>query len=211
MLNRLVELAQAKKQVNIAFTYLNEEKFILGIAPANAGNDKILPFIAKGTVEEIMNNLHHSANLPDYVAAALAAKAPAAKEPEADEEDSEIEDAARCQKGDSNGSRCLLDKEHVGKCRFTPAKEIKSLGERQPSPDIGKLTEAPEKKDAPDVELPPVEEPEQRCRVCGCTEMTPCHTDSGPCSWVEKDLCSACQAVESAPAATPVKQATFEF
>jgi len=32
----------------------------------------------------------------------------------------------------------------------------------------------------------------QRCRVCGCTENTPCMTEDGPCYWVEKDLCSAC-------------------
>jgi len=32
------------------------------------------------------------------------------------------------------------------------------------------------------------------CRVCGCTETTPCETESGePCRWVEPDLCSACQ------------------
>jgi len=31
-----------------------------------------------------------------------------------------------------------------------------------------------------------------RCRVCGCTDYDPCITDEGPCSWVEKDLCSAC-------------------
>ena len=32
----------------------------------------------------------------------------------------------------------------------------------------------------------------QRCRVCGCTETTPCNTPEGPCFWVEPDLCSAC-------------------
>ena len=32
----------------------------------------------------------------------------------------------------------------------------------------------------------------QRCRVCGCTEITPCNTPEGPCFWVEPDLCSAC-------------------
>lgn len=30
------------------------------------------------------------------------------------------------------------------------------------------------------------------CRECGCTDDKPCMTDSGPCSWAEKDLCSAC-------------------
>lgn len=34
------------------------------------------------------------------------------------------------------------------------------------------------------------EEPEwRRCRICGCTESTPCR---GGCWWVEKDLCSEC-------------------
>lgn len=32
-------------------------------------------------------------------------------------------------------------------------------------------------------------EPERACRVCGCTETTPCE---GGCAWVEPDLCSAC-------------------
>lgn len=31
------------------------------------------------------------------------------------------------------------------------------------------------------------------CRVCGCSEFNACMTDNGPCHWVEKDLCSACQ------------------
>lgn len=30
---------------------------------------------------------------------------------------------------------------------------------------------------------------EAACRVCGCTETTPC---AGGCAWVEPDLCSAC-------------------
>lgn len=30
------------------------------------------------------------------------------------------------------------------------------------------------------------------CRVCGCTDSTPCQTPDGPCHWVEPDLCSAC-------------------
>jgi hypothetical protein len=29
----------------------------------------------------------------------------------------------------------------------------------------------------------------QTCRICGCSEYTPCH---GGCYWVEEDLCSAC-------------------
>lgn len=32
----------------------------------------------------------------------------------------------------------------------------------------------------------------QKCRICGCTEDTPCMTAEGPCSWVKDDLCSAC-------------------
>jgi len=37
------------------------------------------------------------------------------------------------------------------------------------------------------------EEAEVRtCRVCGCTDTTPCMVDGEPCSWVEKGLCSAC-------------------
>lgn len=30
---------------------------------------------------------------------------------------------------------------------------------------------------------------EQRCRVCGCTELSACE---GGCSWIAADLCSAC-------------------
>ncbi len=32
----------------------------------------------------------------------------------------------------------------------------------------------------------------QICRVCGCSQYEPCETESGPCHWVEEDLCSAC-------------------
>lgn len=39
---------------------------------------------------------------------------------------------------------------------------------------------------------------ERRCRVCGCTENSPCMTEQGFCYWVEEDLCSAC--VEEADA-----------
>ena len=34
------------------------------------------------------------------------------------------------------------------------------------------------------------------CRICGCTENTPCeHADGRPCSWFEEDLtlCSCCE------------------
>lgn len=30
---------------------------------------------------------------------------------------------------------------------------------------------------------------ERACRMCGCTDMRAC---AGGCSWVEEDLCSAC-------------------
>lgn len=40
---------------------------------------------------------------------------------------------------------------------------------------------------------------ERACRICGCTETTPCVDDRGfPCSWVESDLCSACDDKEAA-------------
>lgn len=89
MLKQLVELAKAKKQVNIAFTALTAEKFILGIAPANAGTDKIAPFMAKGTVEEIETQL---AGLDAFITAALSKK-PEVKEPETDKDDGEETDA----------------------------------------------------------------------------------------------------------------------
>lgn len=38
------------------------------------------------------------------------------------------------------------------------------------------------------------------CRVCGCTETTPCEDIEGnTCSWVEPDLCSACAEEERKP------------
>jgi hypothetical protein len=34
---------------------------------------------------------------------------------------------------------------------------------------------------------------EAKCRVCGCTETTPCiDKDGDACWWIEDDLCSAC-------------------
>lgn len=30
------------------------------------------------------------------------------------------------------------------------------------------------------------------CRVCGCSQVNACVTDTGACHWVEPDLCSAC-------------------
>ena len=33
----------------------------------------------------------------------------------------------------------------------------------------------------------------RRCRVCGCTDPSPCiEPDGFPCCWVERDLCSSC-------------------
>ena len=32
----------------------------------------------------------------------------------------------------------------------------------------------------------------RECRVCGCTTFHACKTETGYCSWVEDDLCSAC-------------------
>jgi hypothetical protein len=37
---------------------------------------------------------------------------------------------------------------------------------------------------------------DRECRVCGCTDSQPCVTATGPCSWVEEDLCSACATKE---------------
>lgn len=114
MLKQLVELAKAKKQVNIAFTYLTAEKFILGIAPANAGNDKIAPFLAKGSVEEIETQL---AGLDAFIAAALAKKTEPVKEADPDEEGDGEETAGSQESGVSSqngaGEVKLLER----KCR----------------------------------------------------------------------------------------------
>ena len=32
-----------------------------------------------------------------------------------------------------------------------------------------------------------------KCRVCGCTDITACAADDGPCYWLEDSLCSACR------------------
>lgn len=32
----------------------------------------------------------------------------------------------------------------------------------------------------------------RHCRVCGCSDFRACWTESGPCYWIEYDLCSAC-------------------
>lgn len=33
------------------------------------------------------------------------------------------------------------------------------------------------------------------CRACGCTDLTACVTATGPCAWVDDDLCTACGGV----------------
>jgi hypothetical protein len=45
-----------------------------------------------------------------------------------------------------------------------------------------------------EVEDDEVEVFERRCRRCDCTDYNACIVDGAPCSWVEEDLCSACQA-----------------
>jgi hypothetical protein len=36
---------------------------------------------------------------------------------------------------------------------------------------------------------------EPKCQVCGCTQLLPCVTSDGPCSWIAQGvLCSACLA-----------------
>jgi hypothetical protein len=84
MLKQLVELARAKKQVNIALTHLAEDRFLLGIAPQGAGTDKIAPFLAKGTVAEIETQL---AGLDAYITAALAKKPEPVKAADPDEDE----------------------------------------------------------------------------------------------------------------------------
>lgn len=32
----------------------------------------------------------------------------------------------------------------------------------------------------------------RRCRICRCTDDRACLTPTGPCHWIEQDLCSAC-------------------
>ncbi|MEY2161328.1 hypothetical protein [Rhodanobacter sp. FW106-PBR-LB-2-11] len=54
---------------------------------------------------------------------------------------------------------------------------------------------ASDSESAPDFEAkadvrPPLLSQSGSCRVCGCTESFAC---PGGCSWVEPDLCSACQ------------------
>ena len=30
------------------------------------------------------------------------------------------------------------------------------------------------------------------CKICGCTNETPCITPEGPCAWIMTNLCTAC-------------------
>lgn len=30
------------------------------------------------------------------------------------------------------------------------------------------------------------------CKLCGCTDSTPCMVDGEPCAWIMDDLCTAC-------------------
>ncbi len=34
--------------------------------------------------------------------------------------------------------------------------------------------------------------PTRSCRICGCTDRRACPTGEGPCSWIERELCSGC-------------------
>jgi hypothetical protein len=50
----------------------------------------------------------------------------------------------------------------------------------------------------PDETAVQTEPGDRKCRVCGCTETTPCLDRGGmPCSWVAGDLCSACLPIEA--------------
>lgn len=42
---------------------------------------------------------------------------------------------------------------------------------------------------------------ERECRVCHCTDLTPCtEADGRPCGWAEIDLCTKCEAKAARPA-----------
>jgi hypothetical protein len=45
-----------------------------------------------------------------------------------------------------------------------------------------------------DLMPPPVDTSARVCRVCGCTDTTPCIRRGSACCWVSEDLCSACAA-----------------
>ncbi len=68
----------------------------------------------------------------------------------------------------------------------------KRKGKKKAAKKTGKKTPAKAKrsraKKAPAPPVEPAGEPGV-CRVCGCTDSTPC---PGGCGWVEDDLCSAC-------------------
>ncbi|SFR86819.1 hypothetical protein [Sphingomonas jatrophae] len=46
----------------------------------------------------------------------------------------------------------------------------------------------------PRLDIVPIE-PHTACRACGCTPGDACLHDRQPCSWVEDDLCSRCEAL----------------
>lgn len=61
-----------------------------------------------------------------------------------------------------------------------------------------KLDQVKDLADEMEMDFPSLSElmGEQRCRVCGCTndDCSQCIEKTGePCTWVEDDLCSACQ------------------
>ena len=65
MLKKLAELAEKKEQVNVAFTKGKTDMYLLGIAPKNAGKDKLAPLVIKGTIDEINKQLDEK--LPAYI------------------------------------------------------------------------------------------------------------------------------------------------
>lgn len=38
---------------------------------------------------------------------------------------------------------------------------------------------------------------ERTCRICGCTDITPCVGEDFTCSWADVDLCTFCAEQES--------------
>lgn len=59
-------------------------------------------------------------------------------------------------------------------------------------PDMSGLEENSTLREVID-DLKKQKQPVRKCRVCGCTDDKACHTEDGPCHWVEPDLCSACK------------------
>jgi hypothetical protein len=65
------------------------------------------------------------------------------------------------------------------------------IADMSKAPELEKAP--PKQKAAAKKKTAPKPKEEQKCRVCGCTDSSPCPDG---CSWVEKDLCSACQGKE---------------